>query len=74
MPLDSVPWYGIMLRAYPAPRGSDGRVTMGKGNQSSPRELGRKAVYVPPAILTLAAAPAYTKYGSNREPKPSKAL
>ena len=30
------------------------------------RSFVKKAVYVPPAILTLQAAPAYAKYGSEK--------
>jgi hypothetical protein len=36
--------------------------------QSSRREFVRKAAYVAPAILTLAAAPAFAKAGSGRGP------
>jgi hypothetical protein len=36
----------------------------------SRRDFVKKAVYVPPAILTLQAAPAYAKYGSEK-PKDS---
>jgi hypothetical protein len=44
----------------------------------SRRDFVKKAAYLPPAILTLAAAPAYAKAGSQKdikepkEPKPKK--
>ena len=34
--------------------------------QESRRTFIKKAVYVPPTILTLQAAPAYAKYGSEK--------
>lgn len=34
--------------------------------QESRRAFIKKAVYVPPTILTLQAAPAYAKYGSEK--------
>jgi len=34
------------------------------GNDQSRRDFVKKAAYVTPAILTLQAAPAYAKYGS----------
>jgi len=34
--------------------------------QESRRAFVKKAVYVPPSILTLQAAPAYAKYGSEK--------
>ena len=48
-----------------------------KETRLSRREFVRKAVYVPPAILTLAAAPEYAKAGSlkpkaPKAPKPPK--
>ena len=36
------------------------------------RDFIRKAAYVTPAILTLAAAPAYAKSGSSKEPNEDK--
>ena len=47
-------------------------------HSKSRRDFVKKAVYISPAILTLAAAPAYAKAGSQKdfkapkEPKPSK--
>jgi hypothetical protein len=38
----------------------------------SRRAFVKKAAYVAPAILTLAAAPAYAKSGSEKPPKPPK--
>jgi hypothetical protein len=38
----------------------------------SRRKFVKKMVYVPPAILTLAAAPSFAKNGSHKEPKPPK--
>lgn len=38
--------------------------------RASRREFVKKAAYVPPAILTLAVAPAYAKSGSQKDPKP----
>jgi hypothetical protein len=35
----------------------------------SRRQFVKKLAYVPPAILTLAAAPAYAKSGSEKKPK-----
>jgi len=34
--------------------------------QESRRAFVKKAIYVPPSILTLKAAPAYAKYGSEK--------
>ena len=39
--------------------------TLSPGGEAR-RDFVRKAVYVPPAILTLQAAPAYAKYGSEK--------
>jgi len=36
------------------------------GNDQSRRDFVKKAAYVTPAILTLQAAPAYAKYGSEK--------
>jgi len=36
----------------------------------SRREFVRKAAYIPPAILTLAATPAFAKTGSYKDPRP----
>ena len=36
--------------------------------QASRREFVKKAAYVPPAILTLAAAPSYAQTGSGKGP------
>jgi hypothetical protein len=40
--------------------------------QASRREFVKKAAYVPPAILTLAAAPSYAKTGSEKKVKKEK--
>lgn len=37
--------------------------------KSSRREFIKRAAYVPPAILTLAAAPSYAKSGSEKDKK-----
>ena len=42
---------------------------MNKRNQSR-REFVKKAAYIPPAVLTLAAAPAFAKTGSYKDPRP----
>jgi len=42
---------------------------MNERNKSR-REFVKKAAYVPPAILTLAAAPAFAKTGSYKDPRP----
>ena len=42
---------------------------MNKSNKSR-REFVKKAAYVPPAILTLAATPAFAKNASEKDPKP----
>ena len=42
---------------------------MSKLNKSR-REFVKKAAYVPPAVLTLAAAPAFAKTGSYKDPRP----
>lgn len=39
---------------------------------TSRRDFVRKSVYVAPAILSLAAAPAYAKAGSEKPEKPDK--
>ena len=39
------------------------------GEQESRRSFMKKAIYVPPTILTLQAAPAYAKYGSENPAK-----
>ena len=39
-----------------------------EGSQESRREFVKKLVYVPPIVLTLQAAPAYAKYGSEKLP------
>lgn len=38
----------------------------------SRRNFVKKSVYVAPAILSLAAAPAFAKAGSEKPPKPKK--
>lgn len=38
------------------------------------REFVKRAAYIAPAILTLAAAPAYAKSGSDKKPKAPKSL
>ena len=38
----------------------------------SRRKFVKKMAYVPPVILTLAAAPSFAKTGSHKEPKPPK--
>ena len=38
----------------------------------SRRKFVKKMAYVPPVILTLAAAPSFAKNGSHKEPKPPK--
>ena len=43
-----------------------------KKQQTHRREFVKKAVYVAPAILTLAVAPAYAKHGSEKPQKPQK--
>ena len=43
-----------------------------KKAQIARREFIKKAAYVAPVILTLAAAPAYAKSGSDKQPKPKK--
>lgn len=40
--------------------------------QESRRAFVKKAVYVPPSILTLQAAPAYAKYGSEKPGRDNK--
>jgi hypothetical protein len=43
---------------------------MGKVNTSeNRREFVKRAAYIAPVILTLAAAPAYAKSGSDKKPK-----
>ena len=44
---------------------------MNKSNKSR-REFVKKAAYVPPAILTLAATPAFAKNASLKDPKEPK--
>jgi len=43
-------------------------------HQSSRRKFIKKAAYLTPAVLTLTAAPAFAKAGSNKDkpPKPPK--
>jgi hypothetical protein len=43
-----------------------------KKHNASRREFVKKAAYVPPAILTLKAAPAFAKEGSIKDPKDPK--
>jgi len=38
------------------------------------REFVKRAAYIAPAILTLAAAPSYAKNGSDKKPKDPKDL
>jgi hypothetical protein len=38
--------------------------------RQSRREFVKKAAYIPPVILSLAAAPSYAKAGSHKEPNP----
>ena len=40
-------------------------------SSKSRRSFVKKAAYVAPAVLTLAAAPAYVKAGSDKLPKPT---
>ena len=41
-------------------------------SDSSRRDFVKKAMYVAPVVLTLAAAPAFAKTGSVKDPKPPK--
>jgi hypothetical protein len=41
-----------------------------KGTSQNRREVVKKAVYVVPAVLTLAAAPSFAQSGSQRRAKP----
>jgi hypothetical protein len=41
--------------------------------QMSRREFIKKAAYIPPVVLTLAAAPAFIKAGSGDEGRPEEA-
>jgi hypothetical protein len=44
---------------------------MDKRQSGSRRQFVKKAVYLAPAILTLAVAPSYAKAGSQKDPLPS---
>ena len=41
-------------------------------NSESRRDFVKKSIYLAPAIMTLAAAPAYAKNGSEKPGKPGK--
>jgi hypothetical protein len=41
-------------------------------HDASRREFVKRAAYIPPAILTLQAAPAFAKQGSEKPPKEPK--
>ncbi len=42
------------------------------GSKNARREFVKKAAYIAPAIVTLSAAPAFAKAGSDKKPKPPK--
>jgi hypothetical protein len=59
------------MRWSPTGTSWDRRIAMtAKKVQASRREFIRRAAYVPPAILTLAAAPSYAQTGSANGPPP----